>query len=170
MNLRIVITIILIFLSYNKILSQEELEVEKLFEKIEFEIKHDRKLVDNRIHIAIYNRLEPKTSEIVVRTLDKEDVFKTWSQVIPDFRYEISKTEFKKIEKLILTIDFNHFVQFDNEIRIHGYKCALTYGDSLSSISLEAWSPTNKTEERKLEVYLAVCNLILNACKMETLQ
>ncbi len=98
-----------------------------------------------------------------------DDDFKHWVRIKPDFEIEISENECKNIEKLILSLDFNNFVKLDNRIGVHSYRCQLTYSDMLSSISLNAWSPTSSTEERQLQTYLKICNMILNKAKMEEL-
>ncbi|WP_282135461.1 hypothetical protein [Seonamhaeicola maritimus] len=164
-----IFVVVAALLLVDKAFSQDSLEVKKTFEKIELSINHDRKVFDKLVHLTIYNRPKPKTTEIVIRTLDSDEPFKHWLMVKPDFKYEISKSLCEDIEELLLSIDFNDFVILDNRIGIHGYRCELTYGDSLSSISLSAWTPTIRTEERQLQTYLKVCNMILKAAKMEEL-
>ncbi|XMO87102.1 hypothetical protein AAFN75_02175 [Algibacter sp. AS12] len=165
-----IIIITSIFLYTNIVFSQDASEINEIFKKIELLIEHDRRIIDKKVHITIYNRPKPKSSEIFVRTLDADDDFKHWVSITPDYTIKISKSECKNIEEQILSMDFNTFVKLNNRIGMHGYKCQLTYGDMMSSISLNAWKPTSKTEERQLQAYLKVCNMILEKAEMGVLE
>ncbi|WP_248723825.1 hypothetical protein [Seonamhaeicola sp. ML3] len=160
-----VMIIVLILISNITIGQNGTTQDKNIFTKIELLVRHSRKIIDKEVHITIFNRPEPKKSEIFVWTTDADKE----TSVKPDFRIKISKDEYSQIEKLIHSIDIDSFVKFENRIGVDGYECQLTYGDSMSSISLNAWSPSSNTEERQLQTYLKVCNMILKAAKKEEL-
>ena len=132
---------------------------------VKLDFYHSRRIPNH--HVSVNFQRYGDSISVHIKSEPMSNQSDKWNKTKIDSTFEINKTEFDKIVKVVQKINCANIADGLDFTGLDGTTCEISYGGISTGISYTVWTPNYDTKKRNLEDYMEACKFILVTVKLD---